>query len=554
MAIDKNTPRRPTILVDVDGIPNNDWHIVERLIGYLSEADVYLFRSWEVSIPDWEALTCTQPATSLLPEALNLAHAHLPRLLAVLTAAGRPSALIVSGRSRMSDVLISHARVLLPVSFCFLEPQQPEETAACMQLAKLSGGGGVLPLHSNLDEVELYVLSGFLRPSEVADTSPPQEQINSPVSIPFTWRLPAASLLPALCDSSPLPTRRWSRGLRVFRNEVLKVKDCLFEDSGSIGLELERALDISHDSSSDRGPDWQVVGEPVWRVRQTFPPSSALGLIQGAKLIGINGALPPSHAIALGEILIKVRPVLVTIEDGKAQNKTEESSLKLSCLHACAGIAQVIAAHVLEKRVVKPFKSIPKKFELTPRDGEPAEHPGKEAEANSSPTSDHPIRFDPGLLSLSLGFLPTNFCSLSPLGVLEPSALATLIEDTDSVTPAMFAVDPDVAKRLRIEGFPSELLYVFWRLKLEWSQDSGTDQAVLSLRDLPKDSTILLAIFVTRIVDSCRPRMPEMAELCKRVIGWLSSDTTSADLDEAQRIPITREWMQTWEESENKVG
>ena len=78
--------------------------------------------------------------------------------------------------------------------------------------------------------------------------------------------------LEILLDSSRAPLRRWSGSLRWWRNRR-GLRDCLFGDSGNLGLDFDEPRE-------ENGYKWVL--------RDTHPPASMLDIKKGMILEGIN--------------------------------------------------------------------------------------------------------------------------------------------------------------------------------------------------------------------------------------------------------------------------
>merc|ERR550534_2791601 len=129
-------------------------------------------------------------------------------------------------------------------------------------------------------------------------------------------------MLWVLQDTEFCPKRRWARSLRWWRRRR-GLRDCVFGDPGSLGVELD------------------MDDEANWVVKATHPPASVLNLKNGSRLESVNlvRVTPRTLRVDIWK-WIAMRPVCLTFRTPKSDNDT----VKVEDV-----FAEVIVAEVRER-------------------------------------------------------------------------------------------------------------------------------------------------------------------------------------------------------------
>ena len=394
--------------------------------------------------------------------------------------------------------------------------------------------------------------------------------------------LPQPETLSALSDVSGSASFRWTRGLRLVR-QSLGVRDATFADPGEIGLQLEPGS---------------------WTVLTSTPPASALDIAPGTRLLAIQGVAidKQTHARDIAALLRR-RPLVLTFGEvfntdlldafiGQQAQEIAASVLNDRAkapytaipkpikprsikLHAqfegrarlsadtwarivmfAGDLKTLVSVSSLNKEMHHAFIKAARKrkspgwrvLKFLIRNGACSLMSKKGVHAFINwllPPVHAGLDVLMARLVLSAGFDVTHMMpdlrELHPLSCLERDAVAVLKNIVDTVTPALFAVNARIARRLRAEGVALELLFIRWLLSLIWQPQ--TDYTIRALLILEGPLSMLwLRVFVLSIT-----RLPEASQGLSdatRIISDMRMD--SAIIAEASLIPLTRTWMNSW--------
>ena len=129
---------------------------------------------------------------------------------------------------------------------------------------------------------------------------------------------------------------------------------------------------------------------------------------------------------------------------------------------------------------------------------------------------------------------------LDPLALLDESALAEFKRIIDCVTPALFAVAPKIARRLRAEGVAIEVFFIRWMLDLVWTPRDLIVCILMALEGAT--SLIWLRIFILHVA-SLKDEALELERASKELMDLA---ITPQLLKNASRLDLNKEWMSNW--------
>ena len=473
------------------------------------------------------------------------------------------------------------------------------------ELSKFASGtgGGVLPLwgsvRNGLSPEELKVLAGFSRgvdSLEKRDWFRKQRKFQTSVIhllsqfavqpiIPSL--LPSSDVVTLLSEASQAPGRRWVRGLGIFRKYLLNVTDASFQDQGGLGLELAKnpwRVASSVPPASALGLE---IGTPLlavngisvndWKAKELVKRLSNRPVVLSFESLSGANPIDPIQALA-AEIAQKIStrvnekrmlnphkgvPRPAVLKESTIYKKIDKNSGGKIPLSAWAlilmfsgdlrvfGRLGLTCKYMLKSflsgsrtkgscswRLLKWFVRNGSMEKLGPRQ--------KKffikwlCESNDAHPEDR----------IAKGFLRSGFDvtkniedirQISDLSILESKSLKNLATLVDSVTPGFFAVSPETAKRFRIEGVAVELLFVYWRLLLEWRfEQSDTINSLLLIER--EDSFLWLRIFIVKLLKLTGRLEDITAKALERDFVRISAD----ELKKAYTIRLTRHWSENW--------